>query len=767
MWTAATLRMLLLAALLWAQGRCSSAQDTTPTGVTGPMLTAADAANATAEPSLADEREVLAERLRVAQRALPADDSPDVPEPTSREVELLKQKDLILAQQETAVERRKELGRERGDVEAKLNELRQNGLSEERPFSFLLLETFNDLLAAENHRLEARQSATEAATEAAERAKKGAEDQAKARRRAQEQAAIKQEAARSGELALAASIAKLESELADAVLHLRLAELGNRRYDEATKALTVTLHEEKIALVEEDVTFTASDLDQQLIEIDRQEQTINGEIESNQLARQYLDQQWSDARRRLDESSDPPAELEAEVEARGIARGLRAEQTQWLGDQLQWHAPMRQSWQRRFRIATGNFSTGDLHEWQDTAQGLIDELDYERRLIDARIDGLRSNLAAVDRQLKGVGEDEAQARRWLRDQQRTLRTSVQFYNDTYIRLEAAAGLHEKLIGEVDRRTHRFSFQQWAAVYWQRVADIWSYELTSSDNNPITIGKVVLGILLLVLGVAISKQLSRFLGHRFLPRFGVQEGAAHSLGSLAFYAFAFCAALMALRLVNVPLTFFTFLGGALAIGVGFGSQKPINDFLSGLILLTERPMRVGDMIHVAPSTGTQITGIIEAVGTRSTRLRSDSNLEIILPNSALLENNVSNWTLSDPTIRTSVSVGVVYGSPTDKVVEILLQVADGHLRVLDAPEPFVWLTAFGDNSLDFELHFFVVFRNRTEQQRIQSELRLEIDRRFREAEIGIAFPQNDVHLDTVKPLEIRVARPPLEVRRRSA
>ena len=742
----------------------ADAQVTSPTAATGPLLVAADSAPTAADPTIADQREEVAERLRIAQRQLPdaAKQAEGAPEPTSREVELLKQKDLVLQQTEAADARQAELERERTDVEARLDDLRENGLSEERPYSFLLLEQLQDSLDAELDRQESRQAAVTASTEALERAKEQAAEAARARRRARERAKTNQDNSTRGELALAAKYATLESELADAMLALRQAELDNQRYIQQTKKLERQLLNEKIDVVQRNVSFSSRDLDLQLVELDKLKHDTESELENNRLAREYLDKQWSDARRRLDEASEPSAALRAEVEARELARTLRGEQAQMLNDELQWLVPMRKTWELRFRVARSDFSTSDLETWLASTESQIDQLSYDRRLIDARIDGLRSGLATIDRRTQSTDEGDAQTRRWLRDQQRTTRAAIEFYNDSYIRLNAATDLHEKLVREIERRTSRFSLGEWMGVYWKRVTDVWNIELTRSDENPITVGKVILGAMLLLLGFAISKRLSRFIGRRVLPRLGVQEGAAHALGSLAFYALATCAALMALRLVNVPLTIFTFFGGAIAIGVGFGAQRLINNFLSGLILLTERPVRVGDMIQIG-----EVTGIVEAIGTRSTRVRTETNLEVIVPNSALLETNVSNWTLSDPTIRTHITVGVCYGSPADRVIEILETVAEQHIRVLDAPEAFAWFTGFGDNALEFELHFFLVFRSLTEQKKIQSELRLEVERRFRDEGIVVAFPQRDVHLDTAKPLEIHVARTPLDQRRKTA
>lgn len=148
-----------------------------------------------------------------------------------------------------------------------------------------------------------------------------------------------------------------------------------------------------------------------------------------------------------------------------------------------------------------------------------------------------------------------------------------------------------------------------------------------------------------------------------------------------------------------------------------------------------------------------------MGARSTRIRTGNNLEIIVPNSSFLENNVLNLTLGDNKIRTHVCIGVAYGSPAREVCELLKHASEENLSVLRDPEPFVWFVEFGDNALNFELYFWVEVRNMAERKRIESDIRLQVDQLFREAEIVIAFPQRDVHIDTKTPVEIRLVAGP--------
>jgi potassium-dependent mechanosensitive channel len=234
----------------------------------------------------------------------------------------------------------------------------------------------------------------------------------------------------------------------------------------------------------------------------------------------------------------------------------------------------------------------------------------------------------------------------------------------------------------------------------------------------------------------------------------------ALQTLTSYLLLLAFFLWALHLVNIPLTVFTFLGGAVAIGVGFGSQNIVNNFMSGLILIAERPVKVGDLIDI---DGTY--GRVEAIGPRSTRVRSGDNTHVILPNSTLLESKVLNWTLSDNVIRTSMDVGVAYGSDVAEVKRRLEQALTQSERVLETPAAEILFMDFGDNALLFRALFWTQVNMPLDQARAQSEVRFRVDELFREAGIEIAFPQRDVHLDAAGPLEVRVVEPRLAGGRR--
>ncbi|MEZ4483275.1 MAG: mechanosensitive ion channel [Syntrophotaleaceae bacterium] len=203
-------------------------------------------------------------------------------------------------------------------------------------------------------------------------------------------------------------------------------------------------------------------------------------------------------------------------------------------------------------------------------------------------------------------------------------------------------------------------------------------------------------------------------------------------------------------MQIPLTAFAFLGGALAIGVGFGGQNLINNFMSSLILLIEKPIKVGDIVEAEG-----VLGRVTAIGGRCSTIRRLDGVDLLVPNSHLLEKTVVNRTLSDNLVRYEIQVGVAYGSPTRDVFHILEQVVDEHGQILKDPKPLVLLEDFSDNALRFGIYYWIEIHERLDVRSIASNLRHRIDRLFRDAGISIAFPQRDVHLDTVNPLKIQM------------
>ncbi|HSE97003.1 MAG TPA: mechanosensitive ion channel domain-containing protein [Blastocatellia bacterium] len=255
---------------------------------------------------------------------------------------------------------------------------------------------------------------------------------------------------------------------------------------------------------------------------------------------------------------------------------------------------------------------------------------------------------------------------------------------------------------------------------------------------------VLSLLLLILSIFIASMLSRyvtrFLEKRVLPRFNLDAGLRYTLLRVLHYLLVTAGLLYGLKLgFAIDLTGIAVILGFLSVGIGFGLQYIASDIVSGFILLFERPLRVGDRLKID-----DVEGRVEQISLRSTRIVTNDEVNVIVPNSDLVRNKVINWSYCDR-VRIRIPVGVAYGSDTQKVTDVLIEAARSVDTVLSEPAPKVHFKAFGDSSLDFELLVWINLPHNHPQ--IRSDLNYEIDRLFRENNIQIPFPQRDLHLRT--------------------
>lgn len=268
----------------------------------------------------------------------------------------------------------------------------------------------------------------------------------------------------------------------------------------------------------------------------------------------------------------------------------------------------------------------------------------------------------------------------------------------------------------------------------------SSELFTIAEQPITLGVLLLIPTLLIIGVMITKRVVKLITNRLTNK-KTDPNIIHLLQRILYVVAIVIITITTLDLINVPLTAFAFLSGAIAIGFGFGAQNIINNFISGWILLWERPIRIGDFLEVENAKG-----VVEEINTRSTRIRRIDGVHLLIPNSKLLENTVVNWTLVDRLVRTSVIIGVAYGSPAKKVASLIMQATEEEVAALKDPKPVVIFEDFGDNSLVFEVMYWVNSNVEGGLRVTSSNIRFRIDELFEENNIVIAFPQRDVHLD---------------------
>ncbi|NIA69848.1 mechanosensitive ion channel family protein [Pelagibius litoralis] len=249
--------------------------------------------------------------------------------------------------------------------------------------------------------------------------------------------------------------------------------------------------------------------------------------------------------------------------------------------------------------------------------------------------------------------------------------------------------------------------------------------------------VLAAIIVFALILIVTRLSQRFLRTKVLPETGFDSGVQHSLAAGFGYVGIILAAVFGISALGIDLSNIALIAGALSVGIGFGLQTIVSNFVSGIILLIERPIKVGDWVMVGANEG-----YVKQITVRSTELQTFQRASVIIPNSDFISTAVVNWTHKDHYGRIEVPIGVAYGSDVEKVREVLLGCAARHERVLTSPEPHVLFMNFGASSLDFELRCFT--NEISYRVIIASDLRFDIDRSFREAGIEIPFPQSVVH-----------------------
>lgn len=298
-----------------------------------------------------------------------------------------------------------------------------------------------------------------------------------------------------------------------------------------------------------------------------------------------------------------------------------------------------------------------------------------------------------------------------------------------------------------------------------IVNIWQTELYLAKRNhyvdgklttiyrPVTVGKVTHLLLILIVGGLLLRYLSSCLQKILTQRFHLSFSTA-TLSSKWLFGSGICLLIIyGLNKVHIPFTALAFLGGTLAIGIGFGTQTILKNFISGIILMVEQPFKVGDLVEVDG-----INGTITNIGMRASTVQHFNGIDTLIPNSILLENQVTNWTFSDNQLRHSVLVGVSYDATVRDVERLLLEIADEHGLILQSPQPEVYFEEFGDSALNFRLLFWL---NATECRRpkLASDLRFMINKRFKDAGITIPYPHQNIHFDSGKPLQVSLSSPP--------
>jgi small-conductance mechanosensitive channel len=280
-------------------------------------------------------------------------------------------------------------------------------------------------------------------------------------------------------------------------------------------------------------------------------------------------------------------------------------------------------------------------------------------------------------------------------------------------------------------------------FFSEISRILKSPIFTIGESEVTFISIIWVIVFITLLLIATRFIRNYLLGRLLRKTGIDIGIQHAITTITTYVIIVIGLVILLQTAGIDLTTLNVLVGALGIGVGFGLQNIVNNFISGLIILLERPIKIGDRIEV----GT-IEGDVIKIGGRSTTVLTNDNISVIVPNSKFILENVVNWSHNERTVRFRIPVSVAYGSDTQLVEKTLLEVAQENPDVLENPEPAVRFLEFGDSGLLFELRAWTMTLIH-KKGKLVSSLNFAIYEKFREHNIEIPFPQRDIHIKSGK------------------
>lgn len=281
--------------------------------------------------------------------------------------------------------------------------------------------------------------------------------------------------------------------------------------------------------------------------------------------------------------------------------------------------------------------------------------------------------------------------------------------------------------------------------YDKVNQVIHFVLFTLGDTKISLGSLVKFLVILLVFIFLARRMSRLLAEKILSRLPLQEGTRYVFKRIIEYVILVVGIIIAFNSINIDLRGLAVIFGLLSVGIGFGLQNITSNFISGLILLFEQPIKVGDRVTVGDTEGD-----VTEINIRSTTIRTLNNISYIVPNSDFISSKVINWTYDDTRIRIDIKVGVSYNSDLNLVIRSLQQAARENSEVLKEPEPEVLFMEFGDSAWNMILRVWI--NNPKRYYYIRSDINCAIVHLFRKNNIEIPFPQTDVHLYTTRPVQ---------------
>ena len=418
-----------------------------------------------------------------------------------------------------------------------------------------------------------------------------------------------------------------------------------------------------------------------------------------------------------------------------------------LEEEISYMRENQQLWRDRYKLFHDQAGGDEIWKLRNDSEARIKELQRQLESIRTMEANVLRQVEATQKQSAAEGLSGVVAQNLIQAAENQRRIISEVLNRYESLIPEAVFYQQRLYSEAnDNLSTLRVVEKVGSFSKETVMNFLNTELWQGEGYSVTVQKLVIAVLVFLSSFFLSSWGSHWIKRRMINRFKASITAANAVQRISFYILWIAFALIALNIVKIPLTAFAFMGGAVAVGIGFGMQNIFNNLISGFIVIFSRPFKVNDIVDVAG-----VQGVVEDIGSRATTIKTWDGFDVMVPNKYLLENSVTNWTKSDMRKREILKVGVAYGSDSRQVEKLLLDVVKGHTAVLKDPAPFVIFKNFGDSALEYEIYYWIELR-KASGLKVSSDMRHHITAVFEREGISIPYPQRDIHIiaDKQKP-----------------
>ena len=411
-----------------------------------------------------------------------------------------------------------------------------------------------------------------------------------------------------------------------------------------------------------------------------------------------------------------------------------------IEDEIALTRESQQIWKDRYKLFHDTATGEELWKIRDTSQARINELQRQLEGVRTAENTILREIETTQASLNAEGITGTVQQNILLAIENKRKIISEIFNRYEALIPNAIFLQQRLNAEANDNVSAIRIAEKVSSFSKdTIMGFLDTELWQGEGYSVTVMKLIIAIFVFLSSFFLSSWGSHWIKRRMLKRFKASITASNAVQRITFYILWVAFALIALNIVKIPLTAFAFMGGAFAVGIGFGMQNIFNNLISGFIVIFSRPFKVNDILDVAGVQGT-----VEDIGSRSTTIKTWDGFDVILPNRYFLENNVTNWTKTDLRKREVLKVGVSYDCDSREVEKLLLGIVSEHSQVLKNPAPFVIFKNFGDSALEFEIYYWIELR-KSSGMKVSSDLRHHISAVFKREGINIPYPQRDIHI----------------------